>query len=727
MLRFGVILTVFLKELRELSRDRRSLMVMFGVPLIVYPLMFAGIGGLAQKKAEQQRTQTAKVAVVGLDGAPELARRLEDVDARVSLQKHEDASEIAGDALASGAVDVVLLVPPDAERRLLTGDLVGRGVAGPKATTESAGKPTTGPVAVADEEKAPDPEREFVLRVNRSRGDSDAAEGRLRGILAEYQRWVIGQRLAERDVPAAVLSPLPSATVDVATKDQRLGRFLAQLLPLLLLVTGMLGAFFPALSATTTERELGTLETLLVSPVHRDELLLAKGGLVLLCSMLTAGLNIASMSFVFVNLAAQSRDAFGAVAVNPGALGLAFVSAIPSLVLFSAMVMCVGLVARTYREASSFAAPVMMMPLAAMAVGMADPPTTKALLATPVANTTILIRDILTARFTWGNFLLAAGVNLGFAVAVLSVAARLFTNEQLVNPAWEPLSLKGWRKKGAAKGPRRVPTVDEALVLVGAAILIQFYAGPWLGTAFAAGKIDAISLVIVLLMGSFLVPAVLMGIVGRYDVARVWPLRASAAAVGVGVLLGLGLMPLAMAWGQLQAMLVESGPSDAAKSVARLIDASFDINPWLAAVVFGVVPGICEEVVFRGVVLSALGKRLNRHAAVWATGLLFAAIHLDLAGFVPRAVLGAMLGYVTLASGSVLPAMVLHATFNASQVGLIAFYNPTAVATTQPGTEAIPEALRLTSLASVLRIAAGVACVAMAAALWGRMRRRATA
>src|SRR6202000_3180204 len=110
---------------------------------------------------------------------------------------------------------------------------------------------------------------QFHLRVDRSRTDSDSTASRLRTILSGYEHWILDQRLARHHVPTGVLAPLAIKTDDIATQDQRLGRFLGQLLPLLLMITGMLGAFFPALNATTTERELGTLETLLVSPVTR--------------------------------------------------------------------------------------------------------------------------------------------------------------------------------------------------------------------------------------------------------------------------------------------------------------------------------------------------------------------------------------------------------------------------------------------------------------------------
>jgi sodium transport system permease protein len=658
------ILTVFLKELRELLRDRRSLMVMFGVPLVVYPLLFAGLGALTKGKVEEQRARLANVVVVNAGAAPELLRRLRLPEAKISISEET----VADDKVRSGAVDAILVVPADAEKLLLT--LI-------PAT------PPTGPPLAGASTRPAGPT--FTIRFDRSRGNSDATESRLRQIISGYERWVVEQRLMQRQEPLELLAPLSRSSVDLATQDQRLGRFLSQLLPLLLLVTGMLGAFFPALNATTTERELGTLETLLVTPVSRTQLLIAKGVLVLLCSIVTAGLNMASMSLVLGNLAAGAREAFGTVAINPGAMALAFVATIPALVLFSAMVMCVGLVARNYREANSFAAPVMMIPMVAMAIGLVDPPTSNALLWTPVANTTVIIRDILTARLTIPNLVVASLANLLFAAVVVSISARLFTNEQLVNPSWEPLSLKGFFRKRSLdpSAPTRYPTIDAALLLVGAALLIQFYAGPHVGRLLVEKQIGIPIAVLVLQVASFILPGALFLTLGRFNQPKVLSLTApnSPLAWPGSLLLGAGVALVAVYYQLLQHSATGLQPSDSAQGVAELLGAQLQNSLWLSVAVFAVLPGIAEEFLFRGIVLSAFRKRMSPHIAIWIVAVIFSAVHMDLAGFLTRTALGALLGYVVLWSGSLLPAMLLHAAYNGTQVVLLSKLDSSAAAT----------------------------------------------
>src|SRR6185503_16436584 len=107
-----------------------------------------------------------------------------------------------------------------------------------------------------------------------------------------------------------------------------------------------------------------------------------------------------------------------------------------SLITFATLVLIIGLLARNFREANALATPVMLIPLASMMVGMLEPQMSPGLLVTPVANTTVIIREVLTHRVSAGAFVLAFISSCVYAGLLLSAAARVFTNEQLVNPSW---------------------------------------------------------------------------------------------------------------------------------------------------------------------------------------------------------------------------------------------------------------------------------------------------
>ena len=170
-------------------------------------------------------------------------------------------------ALADGRIQAILTIPDHLET-----DLISLASSTAPATAAATIPAATQPAdeIEADESAMTAPAGPTItVSIDRSRTNASYVEGKVSRLLDQYQRWAITQRLSDRHIPTSVLAPLSRSFTDIATGEQRLGRLLAIILPFLLLVTGSLGALFPALSATTTERELGTLETLLVTPALR--------------------------------------------------------------------------------------------------------------------------------------------------------------------------------------------------------------------------------------------------------------------------------------------------------------------------------------------------------------------------------------------------------------------------------------------------------------------------
>lgn len=656
MLRMDIVGTVFRKELREMLRDRRSLLIMFGVPLLLYPLLTVALGGLAQSQENKLKDEPARVIVRNGSAAPHLMAQLRAAGSGITIIDAPEAPTTMGstqpatlpstapatspaadgDRLETGVVDAILEVPPDAEALALAGE-----------------------------------QPEFVVHLNRSRlRTSASAERKLEKAINEYERWVIEQRLAVRDVSPAVLAPLKTRTVDIATGGQRLGSMMSTMLPLFLLLTGTLGAFFPALNATTAERERGTLETLLASPAGRTEILLGKGLLVLLGGLLTAGLNVASMALVLRWLfAGMGRAGVTAdLSIDPVAIALAYLAAVPTLVFVTALVIVCGLFSRTFQEANALALPVMLLPLASAAIALADPPTTPGLLLTPIANTTVIIRDVLTGRATIGAFLLASAASCLYAGLLVSAAARAFNTEQLVNPSWEPLSMKGLgrRVRGRPRLPRP-PSIDVALALFALTLLLVLYVGPTLI------GLDLLLIVLVSMVGLIAVPTLLVAWLAGWAWVQTFSLRRpTVTALAGAALVGIGLAPWTELLYVLQSQVWPASSEHMAESMKMFLPSVLE-RPILTALTIGALAGICEELLYRGPIQAAFLRRMPPWIALCAGGALFAAAHMDMHGFPIRMLLGVILGYVVWRGKSIFPAMLLHGVYDAVQLGRLAW------------------------------------------------------
>ena len=679
-MRLNIIKTVFFKELRETLRDRRSMVVMFGMPLLLYPLLTLGLSNLAGSRQKELSERVVRVGVENLDAAPQL---------KVLLAAEKSITVVESDQLIEDLkqrrLDAALHVPPDAERLARAGEDI-----------------------------------RLPVQLDRSRSEAPMVERRLNAVLDAYQSWILEQRLGQKP------NEIVSVVQDIATETQRMGKMLAMVLPNILLLTGMLGAFFPALNSTTTEREAGTLETLLVTPAGRTEILIAKGALVLLLSLATAALNLVSMSLVLWR-ALSSIGQMGTHAMNPGggaltisfsSLMVAYLAAVPTLIFFASLVLVVGLFARTYREANSYATAVMMLPLISIAVSIAEPPATPGLLITPIVNTTLVMREALTRGVSAGPFLLAFGSSCLYAGIMLSVTARLFSNEQLVNPSWEPLSLKGLKARGTR--PRRLPAVEEALALFALSMLLLFYLSPSF-IDLSKGKFGPTDILRILAGNELLciaLPAIAAAWLLRWRWRETFSFHpARRIELGAAAMIGLGLMPLAY-FAQMHIHRFWPGDPTQGWFLQRLLEPALWQYPVLTAVGIGLLAGVCEELLYRGPIQNALMRSLGLWPALIIGALLFAGAHMELNALGIRAVLGVILGWIVWRSGSIWPAMIAHGIYDLSAVGRGALYM-------HLGREDAGSAQWLYSGESVAQLIIGLAL--LAAGLWLMTRPRSTA
>ena len=195
----------------------------------------------------------------------------------------------------------------------------------------------------------------------------------------------------------------------------------------------------------------------------------------------------------------------------------------------------------------------------------------------------------------------------------LSLTGRVFSNEQLVNPSWEPVSLRGLgRRRGRLP---RWPSIDEAVALFAVSLLLNFYVAPsWL----RYGLLPLLAGVEILLIAG---PAVVFAYLGNYPWREVFSLRRPSFSSMVGaIFLGLGLIPLAgaLVWLQNKTNILpyqSSGMED-------MFDPILKAHPWLAPIVIGLLAGVCEELLFRGPIQAALLKRMPAWVALIVPALL---------------------------------------------------------------------------------------------------------
>ncbi|MES1205218.1 MAG: ABC transporter permease subunit/CPBP intramembrane protease [Pseudomonadota bacterium] len=625
------VVVVWRKELRETLRDRRTLAVMVLFPLVVYPVVSLLMVEVMAGKQAADDARTSRVAIVARGGGGGGGGEI-DPAALAALRAHL--------GVAQGAGSRIELMP------------VGAGA--PPSAADVAADRLDALVEVGPRTRAGAPLPVRIL-YDETRAPSETAHARIEGALGPV-------------LPPGCIHSYAVVSSSTAAKGKVGGYVLSKILPLIVIVMTMLGAFYPAIDITAGERERGTLETLLSSPVRRFDLMTGKVLAVATLAALTGVLNIVSMS---LTVAEGARLVGGAqvFTVPWTRAGATLVTVIPAAFLFAAVMVAIGAMARGFKEAQTLLTPVYLLCFTpSLIASVADFRLAGVVLLVPGTNLTLLARDLMLAQATVGHAVIVLGSTLLYGGLALSFAARLYDSERLLATGdSELLSLATWLShlvgrdggRGGASGAARAPTAPSAahaVALFGVAFVLWF---------FAFTSLQRWRLIPGLLLsqwGGFLGLVWIYARLVRRPLDSVLVLRRPRAWAVVGATL-LGLS----GWVILGVLAdrVMPPPRQLVEDMRRLIRPPGGDRPLaLSLFALAITPAICEEALFRGPILRGFRRSFSMPAACLLCGVLFGILHGDIWRFIPTALLGSLLSWVALTSGSIVPSMVVHAVNN---------------------------------------------------------------
>jgi sodium transport system permease protein len=637
-------------------RDRRTLFTIAVLPILLYPL----VGTLLLQIAQFTQQHPTSVCVVGAEHLADAPPLLDDdgfvpsllgdqhnllLDrytwseiAKVTEVKQQTARWVHG-----GKYDVVVVFPPEFR------DATSRAVA-----AESV-------------EKA-----KVELQYSVASDQSMVARDRVTKILSEWRGSWIRDRLSESGIDSDVLNPFLLSDIDMAPNQTREAALWSKLLPFVMLIWAMTGAFYPAIDLVAGEKERGTLETLLCSPALRSEIVWGKLATVTTFSMLTAILNAGSMlvtsSFVFK----QIGIAGGTIGSPPLAPMLwLLVALVPLSALFSALALAVAALARSSKEGQYYLMPLMMVTLPLVLLPML-PGTTLSLGTSliPVTGMFLMVRALVEGQFAYALWHLpvVAAVTAGCLWLAVNWARRQFEDESVLFGGNEKWELSGWVRQ-VWRDRQTVATPSQAYAC-GAIILVGMFFAKLVITELPTDFAGIARLIIAPQIGIILAPAVLMAAVLTTSVRKGLRIRMPHwSAIPMSILLGVTLHPTyVILAGAISRMYPIS--EQAVASMKPFTD-QISSAPWLTVVfLMAVVPAICEELAFRGFIFGGLVQRRGRLRAVIVTAVMFGISHGILQQSISATIMGVMLGWIALRTGSVLPCILIHFTNNALSVSL---------------------------------------------------------
>lgn len=382
------LLTVMMKELRDLVRDRRTLYVALLMGPLLMPAIMIGLGSMISKKVSSQLEKTLEVPIIGIEHAPNLVAWLEGQNL-----KAEPAPADPDGAIRRQDEDVILRISPD----------------------------------FADDWRAGHPALVEILH-DASRDDSRIPVNRVRGLLDAYSDSVGALRLLARGVSPSVSRPLSVAATDLSTPESRQGQALA-FLPYLLILSAFLGGAYLVIDATAGERERQSLEPLLATPAARGAIMSGK-----IAAACVFGLVSLLLTLIAFKIGFQLAPGLGGKAdVSLLAIAKLLLVLVPIMVFGTTLLTLIAATAKSVKEAQSYMTILMLLPMVPTLVLMVNPVKNQLwMLMVPFLSQNQMIMKVLRgeaiAPLEWAAYL-AVGVGLGALLWL--VAARLYHREKL--------------------------------------------------------------------------------------------------------------------------------------------------------------------------------------------------------------------------------------------------------------------------------------------------------
>ena len=263
---------------------------------------------------------------------------------------------------------------------------------------------------------------------------------RLQKFFRDLRDRTIREHLEARQLPESLVRPFDIEQKNVAPPEKVGGAVLGGLVPYFIILLCLTGAMYPAMDLTAGEKERGTIETILCSPVSRTHLVLGKFLMVLTASIATAVLSIISMAVSFgvgkrmlLGVAHGAADEVLQVTITGKAIVSIFIMVLPLAVFFSAALLAISLFAKSFKEAQSYLSPLMIVVvLPAVAALLPGVELSTPLALVPVLNTSLVSKEIITGTYHWKYIALIFASSCVYATAALWLAVRLFQREDVL-------------------------------------------------------------------------------------------------------------------------------------------------------------------------------------------------------------------------------------------------------------------------------------------------------
>ncbi len=616
---FSKILIIYKKELLDLMRDRRTVITSLILPIILYPLLMIGFSSMMSRQELKLEKQEMVIYV------NDNVQNVSSVSIEDELKKVDNFQ----------IMEEVVIFEKSSFLDLLEENSI-------QALIDIQDSISTSGFQVFN----------VSVYYNRSNEKSSLAHEKIVDIIKDIEQQLVGERLSKININVEILNAVEIKDENIAPPEKMMGFALGKFLPYLLIILTISGASVIASDLVAGEKERGTLETILVSAARRNELVMGKYLTIITMSIVTVLLNLFSMYISFSHIFSQAGQAVDGLKLPLGNFALILLIMLPLITLFSAILLSISTYSRNIKEAQSYQMPLIfgsiMLSMVSFLPGFE---LNLGFALIPIVNFSLLIRDIMLSNYNIVYLLIVVGSTLILDIIMVSISIRLFNNETVLFRTAEEKSLKFW-----GKGKKDIFSFQFIVIFFFVILLALYYVGSsWQSKDLMNGLIKTELLIILL-------PVILLLRISKSDIKKSLGLNSVKPLNFLLVILAaIPIITLAAILGQLINLFfpVSESYMEAMKNLVSIQDRGL----FFSILVIGILPGICEETMFRGYMLNAFRKK-GFWSAIIVTAVLFGIFHLDLFRLLPVTMLGIWMGYLALKANSLYIAIFAHTLNN---------------------------------------------------------------
>ncbi len=391
-----MIFTIFKKELKDTLRDRRTLMMMLVIPMLIFPVIMNVFVSVSASFQEEAATKKIKIGIVG---AP-----------NNFLQ-----TELNAIPASFGNKEVILYK----DTLSMLADL--------KIDSLQLGAYVKSDFNLYLDSMKPAPLTFYFNATDM--GMQERAEGYMKII----EEKAIQKRYLKLGVNQEKVKPIETTYKNIASDKEMVGKLAGGILPYIFIAFGFIGCMYPAIDLFTGEKERGTIETLLTTPVARWQILFGKMGVVVLSGLVAASCALLGL-FLSIEVldVVDNKEILNIIhsILSPSFIILLYSLLIPLTVFFAGVMIPIAVYAKSFKEAQSIITPLnIVMVLPAMVGFFPGVELNLVTACIPVVNIVLATKELITGTLDFSLVALSFSVMFVLATLAVFVSYKRFDKE----------------------------------------------------------------------------------------------------------------------------------------------------------------------------------------------------------------------------------------------------------------------------------------------------------